>query len=187
MYKVTSKLRIFAIALMILGALFTAVGFWAVPSSQAEVQHEMDEDTAAHGGGHVETTDEQLSATGSLEQNDYAVFDTADAQTDSHDSDHAEHLYHQLQNRPWSAVFVASFFFFMIGLASLAFLALQKVSQAGWSPLLFRVMEGVGSYILPGELLCLYFYFFLDCILIIFLYGWRRVLILLVMKIMTLW
>jgi len=153
MYKVTSKLRIFAIALMILGALFTAVGFWAVPSSQAEVQQMIDEDTAAHGGGHVETTDDQHGATDPSDENSYVASDTTDAHMDSHDNDHAEHLYHQLKNRPWSAVFVAAFFFFMIGLAALVFLALQKVAQAGWSPLLFRVMEGVGSYILPGGII----------------------------------
>ena len=41
----------------------------------------------------------------------------------------------------------------MIGLGVLAFYAIQKVSQAGWSPVLFRVMEGIGSYILPGGIL----------------------------------
>jgi hypothetical protein len=146
MYKVTSKLRIFAIALMVLGALFTAVGFWAVPGSQADVQQMIDDEASAHGGGHVLVSNEQHGSTAGHEDG----HSEATVHGDSHDGDHAEHVYHQLQNRPWAAVFIAAFFFFMIGLGALAFLALQKVSQAGWSPVLFRVMEGVGSYILPG-------------------------------------
>ena len=38
MYKVTSKLKIVAFALMILGAVLTAVGFWQMPGSEEEVK-----------------------------------------------------------------------------------------------------------------------------------------------------
>ena len=70
-----------------------------------------------------------------------------------HDSAHDEHLLHQLQNRPWSALYVAAFFFFMIALGVLAFYAVQRASQAGWSPMLFRVMEGITAYIVPGGII----------------------------------
>ncbi|WP_339684308.1 quinol:cytochrome C oxidoreductase [uncultured Nonlabens sp.] len=159
MYKVTSKLKTFAIALMVVGALFTAVGFWAVPSSQAEVQQMIDDDAAAHGGAHgMESNEHGLAEDAHMEAGHVAAPSseehvTDDAHAGGHDDDHAMHMYHQLQNRPWSAVYIAAFFFFMIGLGSLAFLALQKVSQAGWSPVLFRVMEGISSYILPGGII----------------------------------
>jgi hypothetical protein len=159
MYKVTSKLKIFAIVLMVFGALFTAVGFWAVPSSQAVVQQMIDDDAAAHGSGHGTDSNEHGVAedayqdTGQAAAHSSEEHPTDDAHAGGHEDEHAEHLYHQLQNRPWSAVYIAAFFFFMIGLGALAFLALQKVSQAGWSPVLFRVMEGVGSYILPGGII----------------------------------
>jgi len=45
---------------------------------------------------------------------------------------------------------VAAFFFFMISLGVLAFYAIQRAAQAGWSPVLFRVMEGITAYLLPG-------------------------------------
>ena len=64
-----------------------------------------------------------------------------------------EILLHQLQNRPWSALYVAAFFFFMIALGVLAFYAIQRASQAGWSPLLFRVMEGITAYLVPGGII----------------------------------
>ena len=67
-----------------------------------------------------------------------------------HGTDHGEHLLHQLQNRPWAATYVAVFFFFMIALGVLAFYAVQRASQAGWSPLLFRVMEGITAWLVPG-------------------------------------
>jgi hypothetical protein len=71
----------------------------------------------------------------------------------THDAEHDEHVLHQLQNRPWSALYVAAFFFFMIALGVLAFYAVQRASQAGWSPLLFRVMEGITAYLVPGGII----------------------------------
>ena len=50
---------------------------------------------------------------------------------------------HQLQNKPWSALYVACIFFMLIAVGALAFYAIQWVAQAGWSPILFRVMEGI--------------------------------------------
>ncbi len=73
--------------------------------------------------------------------------------TDGHDSEHAEHVMHQIHNRPWAALYVAAFFFFMIALGVLAFYAIQYAAQAGWSPVLFRVMEGITAYVFPGAVI----------------------------------
>lgn len=67
--------------------------------------------------------------------------------------EHVEHVKHQLQNKPWSALYVACIFFMLIAVGALAFYAIQWVAQAGWSPMLFRVMEGVSSYLLPGSII----------------------------------
>lgn len=77
-----------------------------------------------------------------------------------HSDAHYEHLFHQLQNKPWAAFYVAGLFFFLISLATLAFYAINRAAQAGWSPVLFRVMEGVTSYILPGGVI---FFLLLVC------------------------
>ncbi len=42
-----------------------------------------------------------------------------------HEIEHMEHVLHQLQNKPWAAIYVAAFFFFMIALGALAFYAIQ--------------------------------------------------------------
>jgi hypothetical protein len=61
--------------------------------------------------------------------------------------EHLEHVLHQLQNKPWSALYVACIFFLLITMGVLAFYAIQQVAQAGWSPVLFRVMQGITAYL----------------------------------------
>jgi len=76
----------------------------------------------------------------------------ADASHDEH-KEHAEHVLKQLKNKPWAAVYVAALFFMLISLGALAFYAIQNAAQAGWSPVLFRVMEGISSYLIPGAII----------------------------------
>lgn len=76
----------------------------------------------------------------------------------SHDAhaehkEHVEHVYHQLTNKPWSALYVAALFFMLISLGVLTFYAIQHAAQAGWSPVLFRVMEAITSYLVPGSII----------------------------------
>jgi hypothetical protein len=67
--------------------------------------------------------------------------------------EHLEHVLHQLQNKPWAALYVACIFFMLISVGVLAFYAIQYAAQAGWSPILFRVMEGITAYLLPGSII----------------------------------
>ena len=64
-----------------------------------------------------------------------------------HDDEHAEHVLHQMHNRPYAALYVAAFFFMMISLGVLAFYGIQYAAQAGWSPVLFSVMEAITYYL----------------------------------------
>jgi len=66
---------------------------------------------------------------------------------------HVEHVFHQLQNKPWSALYVACIFFLLLSMGVLAFYAIQQVAQAGWSPVLFRVMQGITSYLPVGSVI----------------------------------
>ena len=137
MYTFSSKLRLAAIAFMIIGALGVAYGFMTSHKSLDEVKEMIaHEEAGHHGGGHEAKAD-------------------TNAVADDHGDVHAEHVQHRLANRPWSALYVAAFFFFMIALGVLAFYAVQYAAQAGWSPLLLRVMEGITAYMLPGALIVL--------------------------------
>lgn len=143
MYTFTNKLRNFSIILMIVGFLGLTYGFLTVPDTVEEATtmvadaHHGDANGASnhdsHGQGHQ---------------------DTNLTHTEDHDVDeHGKHLLHQLQNKPWAALYVAAFFFMMIALGTLAFYAINRAAQAGWSPALFRVMEGITAYLLPGSLI----------------------------------
>ncbi|ESU20042.1 hypothetical protein FCR2A7T_14520 [Flavobacterium cauense R2A-7] len=79
------------------------------------------------------------------------------AEADAHKEHeaHLEHVLHQLQNKPWAALYVACIFFLLISVGVLAFYAIQWAAQAGWSPVLFRVMEGITAYLLPGSIIFL--------------------------------
>lgn len=125
---------------MVLGAIGLIAGFLTTPHTTAEVKelladHHGDDhhgsDASGHGDAHGDTHDD------------------AHGGHDAHGGDeaHYEHVLHQMQNRPWSALYIASFFFFMIALGTLAFYAIQYAAQAGWSPVLFRVMEGITAYL----------------------------------------
>ncbi|UGU14309.1 quinol:cytochrome C oxidoreductase [Sinomicrobium kalidii] len=139
MYTFSSKLRLSAFVLMIVGILGLGYGFLAAPGTVAEAKAMVTD--AHHGGGHDGAE---------VAHDAHGTQDEAHAE---HDSSHDEHLLHQLQNKPWAALYVAAFFFMMISLGVLAFYAIQRVSMAGWSPLLFRVMEGITAYLLPGAVL----------------------------------
>ena len=67
--------------------------------------------------------------------------------------EHLEHVLHQLQNKPWSALYVACIFFLLVTLGVLAFYAIQQVAQSGWSPVLFRVMQGITAYLPVGSVI----------------------------------
>ncbi|MFV0571010.1 MAG: quinol:cytochrome C oxidoreductase [Xanthomarina gelatinilytica] len=160
MYTISNKLKTFSIALIILGLLGVGYGFMTSHKSFEEVETMLAEETAHHGGGHAVATEAHVVANDSdhSDNSHQANAHDATADVEHHVDDHAkhvEHVQHQIANRPWSALYVAAFFFFMIALGVLAFYAIQYASQAGWSPVLFRVMEGITAYVLPGGLIVL--------------------------------
>ena len=141
MYVITRNIKIFSFTLMILGLFGIGYGFYKAPKTIDESIEIM---ASKHHEGHKHD----------LHKDEAHGYDSHSSD-DSHAMSHDEHVFHQLANRPWAALYVAAFFFFMISLGTLAFYAIQRASQAGWSPVLFRVMEGITGYLLPGGLLVL--------------------------------
>ncbi|MCC8359891.1 quinol:cytochrome C oxidoreductase [Salinimicrobium sediminilitoris] len=163
MYTLSSKLKLFSIILMVVGLLGLIYGFIAVPANIEEVK-----ELIAH-DDHGEVVEMPLPGQTEDELEDDAegfdfvpsehevITERTDEKVHKMAEDaqlvHLEHVFHQLQNKPWAAVYVAAFFFFMISLGVLAFYAVQFAAQAGWSPVLFRVMEGITAYLLPGGII----------------------------------
>lgn len=134
MYTFSKRLKIVSVILIIVGAIGWITSYNAshhVTTDDVKVM--LAEEDSHHGGGHGEV----------------ATHDDAAA------DEHAEHVMHQIHNRPYAALYIAAFFFFMISLGVLAFYGIQYASQAGWSPVLFRVMEAITYYVLPGGLIVL--------------------------------
>ncbi len=143
MYTFTNKLRNFSIILMIVGFLGLTYGFLTVPDNLEEATTMVAD---AHHG--------EASGASNHDSHGQGHQDTNLGHNEGHGVDeHGKHLLHQLQNKPWAALYVAAFFFMMIALGTLAFYAINRAAQAGWSPALFRVMEGITAYLLPGSLI----------------------------------
>ena len=142
MYTISNRLKMGSIILMVIGALGIGYGFFTAPGTIEEAKEMVAAHDDGHGGGHGE----DASHTAEGEHG-------ATSEHGMSAAEHDEHVWHQLQNKPWAALYVAAFFFFMIALGALAFYAIQRAAQAGWSPLLFRVMEGITSYIVPGGII----------------------------------
>ena len=161
-YKISNRLKMSAIVLIVLGLLGVGYGFMD--------SHKVNEDNIseylanqAHHGDHGDADNHSVVSHGEESHSDahgesvsHAEEGHGDEAHDGgHEMSHEEHVLHQIHNRPWAALYVAAFFFFMIALGVLAFYAIQYAAQAGWSPVLFRVMEGITAYVLPGALIVL--------------------------------
>lgn len=160
-YKISNRLRMGAIIMVVLGALGVAYGFYDSHGySEANITERLAEEHNGHGDAHA--TEAHGESTSHAEE---SHGDEAHGGMTKHE----EHALHQIHNRPYSALYVAAFFFFMIALGVLAFYAIQYAAQAGWSPVLFRVMEGITSYVLPGGLIVLAIAFVADSHLFVWL------------------
>jgi hypothetical protein len=145
MYQFSGKLKTFSIALMIIGALGVGYSFLTAPKTVEDVKEIIAKQHDSH--GEAATHDSSVSVT----HNNAKKAEHAD---DAHaDDEHAEHVLHALQNKPWAATYVALFFFLGITLLVMAFYASQRVAQAGWSVVLFRVMEAISANIVPASIL----------------------------------
>ena len=148
MYTISNRLKIFSISLIILGALGWSYSYVNSHKSLEEVKEILAYESS-HGDSHGDS--HEVTNHGS-ESNDDSH---SELSHHSNEDIHAEHVMHQIHNRPYAALYVAAFFFMMIALGVLAFYAIQYASQAGWSPVLYRVMEAITYYLLPGALIVL--------------------------------
>ena len=198
MYTFSSKLKTFAFALMIIGALGIAYGFFTAPKTTADIKEMLHAAEGDHGSAtthevaaesheqevgemheeetHVDVEEEgEHTEAGAEEIHEVAVEASHEVEehkedlhtvTESHveegdhgmsEEEHLEHALTQAKNRPWAAIYIAMIFFLLLSVCAFVYYCIQRASSAGWSPVLFRVMEGVSAYILPGSIIVLLF------------------------------
>lgn len=148
MYTFSSKLKTFSFILMLVGALGIGYGFYNAPKDIQDVEKILA--SSEHEGHHV--------ANATAHEEGQAVENKA--KVAEHEA-HLKHVLGQLQNKPWAALYVACIFFLLVSMGVLAFYAIQQVAQAGWSPVLFRVMQGITSYLPVGSVI--FFGFLILC------------------------
>ena len=130
MYTVTKNIKIFSFTLMAIGFIGLAYGFYTAP-------HSIEESNAivasygdrGHSSDHDSDSDHLKNANQKGNSLKTKQEDTHESQ--EHEVSHEEHVYHQLSNRPWSALYVAALFFFLISLGTLAFYAIQRHLKLG--------------------------------------------------------
>ena len=149
MYTLSNRFKIFSLSLIILGSLGWFYSYTASHLTLDEVKILIAEES--HHGSHSDDMHNMNHQNEKHHNEDSHHGDEAHG----HEDEHAEHVLHQIHNRPYAALYVAAFFFMMISLGVLAFYAIQYASQAGWSPVLFRVMESITYYLLPGAIIVL--------------------------------
>ncbi|MDG1397239.1 MAG: quinol:cytochrome C oxidoreductase [Polaribacter sp.] len=161
MYQFSGKLKTFSLALMLIGFIGIAFSFYTAPSTMEDAKEIMDhqnnhgdDHASSNGDEHAESHTGDHKTNDSLNHNVEKSHHKVDSHDEHHSDDsHAEHVLHQLQNRPWSAFYVALFFFLGISLLVLAFYASQRVAQSGWSVVLFRVMEAITANLVPTSII----------------------------------
>ena len=176
MYTFSKRLKIVSILLFVVGAIGWGTSYVASHGLTLEDVKTLLAEENSHHGAEASHSEESIEATHHDAQTDaeahaamiHSAHDSdahaEDVHADEahHDDAHAEHVLHQMHNRPYAALYIAAFFFFMISLGVLAFYAIQYAAQAGWSPVLFRVMEAITYYVLPGGLIVLGIAFWAD-------------------------
>ena len=170
MYTFSKRLKIVSILLFVVGAVGWGTSYVASHRLNLEDVKILLAEENSHHGGAAASHGEDMAETpyhdlksdneehiSTIHSKDGSEAHAEDAHvSDDHGADaHVEHVLHQIHNRPYAALYVAAFFFFMISLGVLAFYAIQYAAQAGWSPVLFRVMEAITYYLLPGALIVL--------------------------------
>lgn len=145
MYSFSKKLKLSAIIFMILGALGITYGFLSTPKTTAQVKEIM----------HHEMAEQHENTKTIAAHNENKEYKTEGSE--NKEDSHITHMLHYMQNRPYTAVYIAMLFFFMLAIGTLVFYAAQYAAQAGWPIVLYRVMEAITAYLLPGSLFILAF------------------------------
>lgn len=85
-----------------------------------------------------------------------------------------EYIYHILNkahNRPWTAFYIAAFYFTGISLGALFFLAIQYIAQARWIVIISSIIESIITFI-PFGVILIFFILLLNGIGYLHIFHW---------------
>lgn len=176
MFEFSSKLKITAIVLVLLGVVSVGLSFLGGSEHQGNGTH--GEGHGAHAAaqeeGHTDAAQQEDShgaqghGEGAHNEAGHTEGQHAEAELEAPSSYHktgaranpendpvAVHrgegapaqTHHQAQNEPWANLLVNSFFFLAISAGALFFLAVQYAAQAGWTVVILRSLEAMAQFI----------------------------------------
>lgn len=161
-YVMTSRTKMWLLALIIVGAIFTTIGL--ISASSGNEHHETHTTAAAHGdehgNGHAAQADEhhapaEAAAHEAIEGKSGAEHhENTEA---AHGEDHAAGGHHAekgLAARLWSNLLINGWFFFLISVMGTFFIAVSYLANAGWHTTIKRLPEAMGSF-MPISLILL--------------------------------
>lgn len=169
MFEFTGKLKTISIALMIVGVVSVALSFMLNGGGEhhgegEHTEHATHDEHAddhhgeeAHGEHHeapIHHADAGHHGDAMPDTDDYTYHKTASRAIPESNHFHAspthhdaEHIHHQIENKPWANLLTNNFFFLAVALGALFFMAVQYAAQAGWTVVLLRVMEAMTTFL----------------------------------------
>ena len=176
MYIITQNTRILCFTLIAIGIIAIGYGFYSaslihysdqqIEEKVVELSHNIDYNKhsadnhshTAHGEHHA-NSHPFSSLFHEIEKDMHCHFseeEISNAQTTQDVIHITQHYFHAKKQRPWSSLFVSNLFFLMISLGGLVWLAIQYVSQSGWSASLLRIPQAVSSFLPFGGIVMLF-------------------------------
>ena len=175
MYTVTKNIKIICFTLMAIGLLSLLYGFYSASSSYSnyEIKKEVKTLYKSISKDDKKNLKDQYDSHGkshSKNQPFAYLFHAIEKQLNCHFTDDeiaraqtiddviyiTKHYFHSKKQRPWSSLLVSNLFFLMISLGALVWLAVQYISQSGWSASLLRIPQAVSSFLPYGAAIMLF-------------------------------
>lgn len=142
-FVVPAKAKTFAIILMLVGVVCTAIGLFTLPSGN---HAKADNHAAATEATHAEKAPaEHVATAGETAHEGHGNKYTekfgmrADYETIHHENPKATYI--------WANILIVGYFFLIISLAALFFVAVQYIANAGWSAAIKRIPEAIYTFV----------------------------------------
>ena len=174
MYIFTKNTKIICLSLMVIGLIAIGSGFYSaskkhysdqeiydkvIALSHQENNHIDNTQHVSSHGGHHDKESEFSGLFHLIEAELHCHFskdEIAHAQTIDDVIHTTQHYFHAAKQRPWSSLLASNLFFLMISLAALVWLAVQYISQSGWSASLLRIPQAVTAFLPYGGIIMLF-------------------------------
>ncbi len=156
-YVMTSRTKMWLLALIVVGAIFTTIGI--ISASSGDSHHETHTTATdghdAHGDSHAEKADAHHSKPEAAAHNAIEGKTDADAHEVEHTESHGGHHGKSWTARLWSNLLINGWFFMLISVMGTFFIAVSYLANAGWHTTVKRIPEAMGSF-MPVALLLLF-------------------------------